>query len=107
MSNHQDQIVAAAAGKVSEQILAATFAKPRGATTAGVGAGAIVGGIGGKRVSDQKAGAEAAGITLGNPGAVAVTSTSLLTMRVKVNFAGQVKEVTEAEGRTMDVHRKR
>lgn len=95
MSKHQDQIIAAATGKVSEQILAAAFAKPRGATTAGIGGGAIVSGIGGKRVSDQRKGAEAAGISVGNPGAVAVTPTSLLTMQVKVSFSGQIKEVTE------------
>jgi hypothetical protein len=95
VSKHQDQIIEAAKAKVGEQILAAAFAKPRGATTAGVGAGPIVGGIGGKRVSDQTKGAEAAGIALGNPGAVAVTPTSLLTMQVKVNFTGQIKEVTE------------
>lgn len=95
MSKHQDQIIAAATGKVGEQILAATFAKPRGATTAGIGGGPIVSGIGGKRVSDQRKGAESAGIALGNPGAVAVTPTSLLTMQVKVSLGGQIKEVTE------------
>jgi hypothetical protein len=95
MSKHQDQIIEAAKGKVGEQILAAAFAKPRGATTAGIGAGAIVSGIGGKRVSDQRKGAESAGIALGNPGAVAVTATSLLTMQVKVSFGGQIKEIAE------------
>jgi hypothetical protein len=95
MSNHQEQIIAAAKGKVAEQILAAAFAKPRGATTAAVGGGAIVNAIGGKRVSDQNRGAEAAGIVLGNPGAVAVTPTSLVTMGVKVSFTGQIKDVTE------------
>jgi len=91
VSKHQDQIIAAATGKVSEPLLAAAFAKPRGATTAGIGGGAIVSGIGGKRVSDQRQGAEAAGIVLGNPGAVAVTATSLVTMRVKVSMGGQIK----------------
>jgi hypothetical protein len=95
MTNHQEQIIAAAKGKVAEQILAATFAKPRGATTTAVGGGAIVNAIGGKRVSDQKKGAEAAGIVLGNPGAVALTPTNLVTMSVKVSFTGQIKDVTE------------
>jgi len=95
MTNHQEQIIAAAKGKVAEEILAAAFAKPRGATTAGVGGGAVVSAIGGKRVSDQNKGAEAAGIVLGNPGAVAVTASSLVTMRVKVSFTGQIKEVTD------------
>lgn len=95
MSNHQQQIIAAAEGKVAEPIIAATFAKPRGATTTAIGGGAIVGAIGGKSVSNQAKGAEAAGIVLGNPGAVAVTATNLITMQVKVSMMGQIKEVTE------------
>jgi hypothetical protein len=95
VSKHQDQIIAAAAGKVSEPVLAAAFAKPRGATTAGIGGGAIVSAIGGNQASDQRKGAQAAGIVLGNPGAVAVTATSLVTMRVKVSMGGQIKEITE------------
>ncbi|MEP7054321.1 MAG: hypothetical protein ABI912_03660 [Actinomycetota bacterium] len=95
MTNHQQQIVAAAAGKIAEPILAAAFAKPRGATTTAIGGGAIVGAIGGKNVSDQTKKAKAAGIVLGNPGAVAVTATSLVTMQVKVSFIGQIKEITE------------
>lgn len=95
MSNHQEQIIAAAAGKIDERILGAAFAKPRGATTAGIGGGPIVSAIGAKKVGDQAEGAKAAGIVLGNPGAVAVTPTSLLTMEVKVSMMGQIKEVTE------------
>lgn len=95
MSNHQQQIIAAAAGKIAEPILGAAFAKPRGATTTAIGGGAIVGAIGGKKVSEQTKGAKAAGIVLGNPGAVAVTAKSLMTMQVKVSFAGQIKEITE------------
>ena len=95
MSNHQQQIIGAAAGKVAEPILGAAFAKPRGATTAAVGGGALANAIGGKKVNDQNKGATAAGIVLGNPGAVAVTATSLLTMQVKVSFTGQIKEITE------------
>ena len=49
MSNHQEQIIAAAAGKIAEPILGAAFAKPRGATTAGIGGGVIVGAIGAKK----------------------------------------------------------
>jgi hypothetical protein len=95
VSNHREQITAAAAGKVAEPILGAAFAKPRGATTSAVGGGAIVGAIGGKKVGDQTKGAEAAGIVLGNPGAVIVTPTNLVTMQVKVSFTGQIKEITE------------
>ena len=95
MSNHQQQIIAAAAGKITEPILGAAFAKPRGATTSAIGGGAIVDAIGGKKVSDQNKGAQAAGIVLGNPGAVAVTGSSLLTMQVKVSLMGQIKDITE------------
>jgi hypothetical protein len=55
----------------------------------------ITGEIGARKAGKQHTGAEAAGIELGNPGAVAVTPTSLLTMAVKVTFGGQIKEVTE------------
>jgi hypothetical protein len=95
MSNHQEQIIAAAAGKIAEPILGAAFAKPRGATTSAIGGGAIVDAIGGKKVSNQNKGADAAGMVLGNPGAVAVTAQNLLTMQVKVSFMGQIKDVTE------------
>ncbi|MDR7086694.1 hypothetical protein J2X11_001533 [Aeromicrobium panaciterrae] len=95
MSNHQEQIIAAAVGKVAEPILGAAFAKPRGATTAAIGGGVITGAIGAKKVGDQTKGAEAAGIVLGNPGAVAVTATSLVTMQVKVSMMGQIKEIAE------------
>jgi hypothetical protein len=112
VSNHQEQIIASAAGKIDEPILGAAFAKPRGATTAGLGGGAIVGALGGKKVGDQTEGAKAAGIVLGNPGAVAVTPTSLVTMQVKVSMMGQIKDITEilstvplAEVDSLDVKR--
>jgi hypothetical protein len=95
VSKHQEQIIAAAVGKVSEPIIAAAWAKPRGATTAGVGGGVIVGAIGGKQVRNQREGAEAAGIVLANPGAVAVTATSFLSMSVKLSMGGAIKEVIE------------
>jgi hypothetical protein len=95
MTKHQDQIIAAAAGMVSEPVIAAAFAKPRGATTTGIGGGAIVSAIGGKSVGNQAEGAKTAGLVLGNPGAVAVTATSLLTMKVKVSMTGQIKEIAE------------
>src|SRR6478672_9472428 len=95
MSKHQQQIIAAAKGKVEEEILGAAFAKPRGATTAGIGAGPIPTEIGSRWAGKQHKGADAAGIELANPGAVAVTPTNLVTMAVKVSFGGQIKEVTE------------
>ena len=95
MSNHPEQIIAAAAGKITEPILGAAFAKPRGATTAAAGGGLIASAIGAKKVGDQTEGAKAAGIILGNPGAVAVTATSLVTMQVKVSMMGQIKEIAE------------
>jgi hypothetical protein len=98
VSKHQEQIFAAAKGKVEEELLGAAFAKPRGATTAGVG-GVVPGEIGSRWAGKQHKGADAAGIQLGNPGAVAVTATNLLTMAVKVSFGGQIKEVTEVLSR--------
>jgi hypothetical protein len=95
VSKHQDQIVTAARRKVEEEILGAAFAKPRGATTAAAGGGLITNEIGAQWAGKQHRGAEAAGIEIGNPGAVAVTPTSLLTMAVKVSFTGQIKEVTD------------
>ncbi len=95
MSKHQEQIIAAAKGKVDEALLGAAFAKPRGSTTAAAGGGPISTEIGARWTGKQSEGAEAAGIALGNPGAVAVTPTSLLTMGVKVSFGGQIKEITE------------
>ena len=95
MSKHGQQIVAAAAGKVDEEILGAAFAKPRGATTAAAGGGLIASEIGAQKAGRQQRGAEGAGIELGNPGAVAVTATSLVTLGVKVSLTGQIKEVTE------------
>ncbi|HKH22254.1 MAG TPA: hypothetical protein VKA88_01425 [Solirubrobacterales bacterium] len=95
MSKHQEQIIEGARGKVDEQILAAAFAKPRGSTTALAGGDLISREIGAQRAGKQGKGADAAGLELGNPGAVAVTPTSLLTMAVKVSFGGQIKDVTE------------
>lgn len=95
MSKHQDQIVAAAKGKVDEELLGAAFGKPRGATTMAVGGGLIATEIGARRAGKQGNEAAAAGIKLGNPGAVAVTRTSLLTMEVGVSMGGQIKEVKE------------
>jgi hypothetical protein len=46
VSKHQEQIIAAANGKLDEQILGAAFAKPRGSQTAAAGGGVIAGEIG-------------------------------------------------------------
>ena len=91
MSKHQQQIIAAAGGKVDEEILGAAFAKPRGASTAAAGGGLIASEIGARWAGKQGKG----GISLGNPGAVAVTPTSLVTMAVKVSALGAIKDVTE------------
>jgi hypothetical protein len=95
MSKHQAQIIEAAKGKIDEQILGAAWAKPRGATTAAAGAGVIASEIGARWAGKHRKGAEAVGIEVGNPGAVAVTPTSLVTMKVKVSAMGAIKEVTE------------
>ncbi len=95
MSKHQEQISAAATGKIDEEILGAAWGKPRGATTAAAGAGVIASEIGARWSGKHKKGAEAAGITIGNPGAVAITPSSLVTMKVKVSAMGAIKEVSE------------
>jgi len=95
VSKHQEQIIEAANGKLDEEILGAAWGKPRGSQTAAAGAGVIVGEIGARWAGKQRKGAEAAGIELGNPGAVAITPTSLVTMKVKVSAMGAIKEVTE------------
>jgi hypothetical protein len=95
VSKHQEQIIAAASGKLDEEILGAAWAKPRGATTAAAGAGLIASEIGSRWAGKQRKGADAAGIDVGNPGAIAVTPTSLVTMKVKVSAMGAIKEVTE------------
>jgi hypothetical protein len=94
MSKHQEQIIEAAKGKLDEQILGAAWGKPRGASTAAA-PGVIVGEIGARWAGKHRKGAEAAGVTLGNPGAVAITPTSLVTMKVKVSAMGAIKEVVE------------
>jgi hypothetical protein len=95
MSKHQEQIIAAAKGKVDEEILGAAWAKPRGSTTAAAGGAVITGEIGARWAGKQRKGAEAANMSIGNPGAVAITATSLVTMKVKVSAMGAIKEVTE------------
>ena len=95
MSKHQEQIIAAAKGKLDEEILGAAFGKPRGSQTAAAGGGVIVSEIGARWAGRQREGAEGAGIELGNPGAVAITPTSLVTMSVKVSALGAIKDVKE------------
>lgn len=95
MSKQQDQITAAAREKVEDDLVAVAFAKPRGATTAAAGGGLIASEIGARKAGKQADAAGSVGIEIANPGAVGVTSTSLVTMAVKVSFTGQIKEVTE------------
>lgn len=94
MSKQPEQIVAAAAGKIDEPLLAAAFAKPRGATTVAA-TGGVAREIGARWAGKQHKGAAAAGIEVGNPGAIAVTPTSLVTMSVGIGFSGKIKEVQE------------
>ena len=95
MSKHQEQIIAAAKGKLDEEILGAAWGKPRGSSTATAGAGVIVGEIGARWAGKHRKGAEAAGIEIGNPGAVAITARNLVTMKVKVSAMGAIKEITD------------
>ena len=94
MSKHQEQIIAAAKGKIDEEILGAAWGKPRGATTAAVGGG-VAGEIGARWTGKHHQGAAEAGIEIGNPGAVAITPTSLVTMKVKVSAMGAIKEIAD------------
>ena len=94
MSKHQEQIIAAAKGKIEEEILGAAWGKPRGATTAAAGGG-VAGEIGARWAGKHRQGATDAGIEIGNPGAVAITPTSLITMKVKVSAMGAIKEIAE------------
>jgi len=93
VSNHREQIIEAARGKLAENLLGATFAKPRFAGTSMAGGAAGI--IGGQMAGKQVKGAAAADVRLGNPGAVGVTATSLVTMSVGVTMGGQIKEVKE------------
>jgi hypothetical protein len=95
VSEHQEQIIAAARGKVDEEILAAAWGKPRGVSTAAAGGGLIASEIGARWAGKKREGADAVGVKLGNPGAVAVTATSLVTMQVAVGIGGAIKEVKE------------
>jgi hypothetical protein len=95
VSKHQEQIIDAARGKLDEEILGAAWAKPRGSMTAAAGGGLIASEIGARWAGKQHKGARAAEIKLGSPGALAVTATSLVTMKVKVSAMGAIKEVTE------------
>lgn len=95
MSKHGEQIAEAANGKIAEELLGAAFAKPRGSNVADVGGYGVTKAIGDKWAGGNKQGAETAGIVLANPGAIAVTPTSLVSMAIKVGFSGKIKEVTE------------
>ena len=59
------------------------------------GFGVIASEIGARWAAKQRDGAKNAGISLGSPGAVAITPTSLVTMKVKVSAMGAIKEVTD------------
>jgi len=95
VSKHQEQIIEAARGKLDEEILGAVFAKPRGSTTAVAGGGMVGREIGARWAGKNRQGAETVGIEVGNPGAVAVTASNLVTMKVKVSAMGAIKEVTD------------
>jgi hypothetical protein len=98
MSKHREQIIAALGPKIDEDVLGAAFAKPRGATTAIAGTDMISREIGARWTGRQSRGAEAAGLELANPGAVALTPQNLLLLAVKVSLTGQIKDVTDVVG---------
>jgi hypothetical protein len=66
-----------------------------GASNAAAGQGVIASQIGSRWADKQRKGAGDAGIEIGNPGAVAVTPSSLVTMKVNVSAMGAIKAVTE------------
>ena len=51
--------------------------------------------VGARWAGKHRNGAEASGIEIGNPGAVAITPSNLVTMKVKVSAMGAIKEVTD------------
>ena len=82
--------------EAGERVLAAFIARPRGATTAGVG-GLGPGSIGGMKIAKQNRAAQDAGLKLPNPMALALTSGRLLVLGVSQPIAmgkgGDVKEL--------------
>ena len=71
--------------EAGEQVLAAVIARPRGATTAGVGglgAGAI-----GSKVARQNRAADGAGLQLANPMALALTGSRLVVLAISAPVA--------------------
>lgn len=67
--------------EVGERVLAAFIAQPRGATMANVG-GLAPGGVGGRKMKQQRRAAEQGGLQLTNPMALALTDSRLLVLKV-------------------------
>ena len=85
--------------EAGEQVLAAVIARPRGATTAGVG-GLGAGAIGGSKVARQNRAADGAGLQLANPMALAVTGSRLVVLAISAPVAlgkgGDVKDLVSS-----------
>jgi hypothetical protein len=96
MASYEDKIKEQAQQYLEpgEQVLAAFIGQPRGATTARMGGAA--GGIGGRKIRQQRDAAEGAGLQLANPMALALTTSRLVVLKVSAPLAmgkgGDVKE---------------
>jgi hypothetical protein len=82
-----------------ERVLAAIIAQPRGVTTARAG-GLAPSAIGGRKVKQQRAAAESAGLELTSPMALAVTESRLVVLSISAPIAmgkgGDVKGFVSA-----------
>jgi hypothetical protein len=82
----------------SERVLAAFIARPRGATTAGVGGAAAM--VGDRRVRREQQSAGVVGLQLANPMALALTARRLVVLSVEPLLAfgrgGDVKGLVSA-----------
>ena len=63
--------------------------------TAAAAGGLVASEIGARWAGKHRKGAEAAGLEIGKPGAVAITPSHLVTMKVTVSAMGAIREVSE------------
>jgi hypothetical protein len=101
VSSYEDKITEQAQPYLQdgEQVLAAFMARPRGATTAGMGGAAGL--VGGRKAGQQRGAARAAGLQLASPMALVLTGKRILVLKISPPIAmgkgGDVKElVSEA-----------
>jgi hypothetical protein len=79
-----------------ERVLAAFIAQPRGANMAGAG-GLAPSAIGGRKVKEARRAAEASGLQLARPMALALTDRRLVVLKISpMGKGGDVKELVSA-----------